>query len=83
MTTFGFNFLDEYKYEYVRDYQKWANMNTNMIIWTDICKNKYKYEYYRTKQKLRFYRYESYKSMTMNALMCKKKIQNFCFKVIT
>ena len=80
MTTFGFNFLNEYKYEYIRNYQKWANMNTNMIIWTDICEYEYKYEYYRTKQKLRFYRYESYKSRTMNALMCKKKYKIFVLK---
>ena len=48
---FGSHFLDEYKYEYIRVYQKWANMNTNAIIRTDICEYEYKYEYYHTKNK--------------------------------
>ena len=43
MNIFGSRFLDEYKYKYIRVYQKWANMNTNMIIWTDIRKNQYEF----------------------------------------
>ena len=41
---FGSHFLDECEYIWV--YQKWANMNTNIL--TDICKFKYKYKYYHT-----------------------------------
>ena len=41
-TIFGFNFLDKYKHEYVKVYQSWANMNTNMIILTDIDEYEYK-----------------------------------------
>ena len=37
-------FSDKYEHKYIWVYQKWANMNTNTIIWTDICK----YEYYKT-----------------------------------
>ena len=39
---FGADFLEGYKYEYILVYQKWANMNTNTIILTDICKYEYK-----------------------------------------
>ena len=28
---------DIYKYKYIQVYQKWADMNMNTIIWTDIC----------------------------------------------
>ena len=48
---FGSNFLDEYEHKYIWVYRKWANMNTNTIIWTDICKYKYKYYYYKKKIK--------------------------------
>ena len=44
MNIFWSHFLD--KYEYIRAYQKWANMKTNKIIRTDI--REYKYKYYRT-----------------------------------
>ena len=46
---FGSHFLDKYKYKYIWVHQKRANINTNTIIWTDICEYKYKYEYYHTK----------------------------------
>ena len=45
MNIFGSHFLDKYEYKYIWVYQKWANMKTNMIIWTDICEYKYKYKY--------------------------------------
>ena len=61
MNIFGFHFLDEYKYKYIWAYQKWANMNTNTIIWTDICEYKYKY-YQKNKYIYRYvYEYKSYK----------------------
>ena len=56
-----YNFRPEYKYKYIwipffrqiqikyiRFHQKWVNMNTNMIIWSDIRKYEYKYKYYHT-----------------------------------
>ena len=38
----GPTFLEKFKYILV--YQKWVNMNTNTIIWIDICE----YKYYHT-----------------------------------
>ena len=51
MYIFWAHFVDKYKYKYIQVYQKWANMNTNTIIWTDICEYEYKYEYYHTQLK--------------------------------
>ena len=31
------NVLDDYKSQFIRVYQKWANMNKNTTILTDIC----------------------------------------------
>ena len=43
-------FFYHYKYKFIGIYQKWENMNTTMIIWTNICKSKYKFYYtYRKK----------------------------------
>ena len=45
-------------------------MNTNKIIWTDICI--YEYKYYHTQNKINIYVYEykSYESMQMYVHMC-------------
>ena len=48
---FGLNLLDKYKYKYIWVYQKWANMNTNNIVRTDICKDEYEHKYYHTQNK--------------------------------
>ena len=42
---FGNHLFDQYKYKYIWTYLNSANMNTNLIIQTDIWKYKYKYEY--------------------------------------
>ena len=51
-------------------YQNRANMNTNTIIWTDICI--YEYKCYHTQNKINIYVYEykSYESMQMYVHMC-------------
>ena len=58
---FGFNFLYEYKYKYFGAYQKRAIMNTNRIIWTDICEYKHEYEYHQTQCDTKIFVYYGYK----------------------
>ena len=66
------DFFCEYEYEYIwiqffrqiqvriySGYQRWANMNTNMNIWTVICEYKYEYEYLsHTKPKINMLLYK-------------------------
>ena len=67
-------FVDKYKYGYIKVYQKWANMSTNIIIWTDI--RKYKYEYNHSK-KYTYILYIYIKAIKVWQLMhtCGKKIR--------
>ena len=53
-----FHFFDKYKYIWV--YQKWANMNTNMIIRTDIANTNTNTNIITP---VFFYGFKSYKSM--------------------
>ena len=66
---FGSHYVDEYKYEYFWVFQKWGNMNINMIIRTNIPE--YEYEYYRTQNKTNRYVYghKRYKSKQIYAHM--------------
>ena len=65
---FRFPFFDKYKYKYIWIYHKWANVNMNTIIRTDICEYKYKYKCYPTKNKNNIY-FNGYKKKTIK--VCK------------